>query len=78
MKPTTLKRLLLCAALGACQAAFAAPTLIKDVRVFDGKAVPEHRSVLFDKGLIVDADFRGPGAAGARVVEGQAARCCRA
>ena len=59
MTPTTLNRLLLCAALGACQISFAAPTLVKDVRVFDGKAVHEHRSVLFDQGVIVDADFRG-------------------
>jgi imidazolonepropionase-like amidohydrolase len=70
MKPTTLERLLLCAALGACQAALAAPTLIKDVRVFDGQAVHEHRSVLFDKGVIVDADFRGAAPQGARVIEG--------
>jgi hypothetical protein len=35
------------------------------VRLFDGKATHEHRSVLFDRGLIVDADFKGkaPGAA---------------
>jgi imidazolonepropionase-like amidohydrolase len=70
MKPTTLERLLLCAALGACQAALAASTLIKDVRVFDGQAVHEHRSVLFDKGVIVDADFRGAAPQGARVIEG--------
>ena len=70
MKPTTLKRLLLCAALGACQAAFAAPTLVKDVRIFDGQAVHEHRSVLFDQGVIVDADFRGAAPQGARVVDG--------
>jgi imidazolonepropionase-like amidohydrolase len=70
MKPTALTRLLLCAAFGACQAAFAAPTLIRDVRVFDGEAVHEHRSVLFDKGYIVDADFRGAAPRDARVVEG--------
>lgn len=70
MTPTTLQRLLLCAALGACQAALAAPTLIKDVRVFDGKAVHEHRSVLFDQGVIVDADFRSAAPQGARVIEG--------
>jgi imidazolonepropionase-like amidohydrolase len=40
------------------------------VRVFDGKAVHEHRSVLFDKGVIVDADFRCAAPQGARVVEG--------
>jgi hypothetical protein len=70
MKPATLERLLLCAVLGACQAALAASTLIKDVRVFDGQAMHEHRSVLFDKGVIVDADFRGAAPQGAGVIEG--------
>ncbi|MGJ9419712.1 CIA30 family protein [Massilia sp. CMS3.1] len=70
MKPTTLTRLFLLAALGAGPAAFAAPTLVQDVRVFDGKATHERRSVLFDKGIIIDADFRGAAPNGARVVSG--------
>lgn len=70
MKPTTLKHLLLCAALCASSAAWAGATLVQDVRVFDGKAVHERRSVLFDQGVIVDADFRGAPPAGARVVNG--------
>ena len=68
MKPTILKRILLCAAIGAslstASSALAAATLVQDVRVFDGKAVHERRSVLFDKGVIVDADFRGAPPAG--------------
>jgi len=52
-----------CLALGAA-------TLVRDVRVFDGKAVHERRSVLFDDARIVDADVRGPTPAGARIVEG--------
>lgn len=47
-----------------------AATLVQDVRVFDGKAVHERRSVLFDEARIVDADFRGPAPAGARIVQG--------
>lgn len=70
MKPTTLKLMLLCAAVGAASTALAAPTLVQDVRVFDGKAVHERRSVLFDGGVIVDADFRGPAPQGSRVVDG--------
>jgi len=52
-----------CLALGTA-------TLVRDVRVFDGKAVHERRSVLFDDARIVDADVRGPAPAGARIVEG--------
>ncbi|WP_312160912.1 CIA30 family protein [Massilia timonae] len=48
----------------------AAATLVQDVRVFDGKAVHERRSVLFDGGVIVDADFRGAPPAGSRIVGG--------
>lgn len=70
MKPTTLKLLLLCAAIGASPAALAAATLVQDVRVFDGKAVHERRSVLFENGVIADADFRGPAPQGARVIQG--------
>ncbi|KQQ92068.1 amidohydrolase [Massilia sp. Leaf139] len=64
----------MCAAVvatsSAAPIAFAAPTLVKDVRVFDGQAVHERRSVLFDNGVILDADFRGAAPSGARVVEG--------
>jgi imidazolonepropionase-like amidohydrolase len=54
----------------AANAACAAPTLVQDVRVFDGARVHERRSVLFDKGVIVDADFRGAAPKDARVVSG--------
>ena len=67
---TSLTRLFLCAAVCASPLAFAAPTLVQDVRLFDGKAIHEHRSVLFDGGLIVDADFKGRAPAGSRVVNG--------
>ena len=50
--------------------ALAAATLVQDVRVFDGKAVHERRSVLFDGAVVVDADFRGSVPPGARIVRG--------
>jgi len=50
--------------------ALAAATLVQDVRVFDGKAVHKRRSVLFDGGVIVNADFRGALPAGSRIVSG--------
>jgi len=70
MKPTALNILLLCAGLATSSFALAAATLVKDVRVFDGKAVHERRSVLFDGGTILDADFRGTPPQGARIVDG--------
>jgi imidazolonepropionase-like amidohydrolase len=70
MKPTALKALSAAAALVLALSANAGPTLVQDVRVFDGERVHERRSVLFDKGVIVDADFRGPAPSGARVVDG--------
>lgn len=70
MKPTALNTLLLCAGLAASSFALAAPTLVQDVRVFDGKAVHERRSVLFDGATILDADFRGTPPQGARIVDG--------
>ncbi|MEW6023728.1 MAG: CIA30 family protein [Pseudomonadota bacterium] len=70
MKPTVLNTLLLCAGLAASSFASAAATLVKDVRVFDGKAVHERRSVLFDGATIIDADFRGAPPQGARIVDG--------
>ncbi len=70
MKPTALKVLSAAAILMLATSASAAPTLVQDVRVFDGERVHERRSVLFDKGVIVDADFRGPAPGDARVVSG--------
>ena len=70
MKPTTLKLLLLCAGLAGSSCALAAATLVRDVRVFDGKAVHERRSVLFDGATIQDADFRGTPPQDARIVDG--------
>ncbi|MDB5791073.1 MAG: amidohydrolase [Massilia sp.] len=72
MKPTVLKTLFLFGCLIGCQSsALAAATLVRDVRVFDGKNVHERRSVLFDKGVIVDANYLGVAPNGARVVEGK-------
>ncbi len=67
---TILKVLCAAAALMLVGAVDAAPTLVRDVRVFDGERAHERRSVLFDGGLIVDADFRGAPPAGARIVDG--------
>ena len=66
----TLKALSAAAFLIVSGAASAAPTLVQDVRVFDGERVIEQRSVLFDKGVILDADFRGAPPKNARVVSG--------
>lgn len=70
LKTTTLKTLLALAGLSCCAAALAGTTLVQDVRVFDGSAAHEHRSVLLRDGVIVDADFHGAAPAGARVVAG--------
>ena len=67
---TILKALCATAALMFGGYADAAPTLVRDVRVFDGERTHERRSVLFDGGVIVDADYRGAPPAGARVVDG--------
>ncbi|UGQ45613.1 CIA30 family protein [Massilia endophytica] len=65
-----LKPLLTAAALAAALPAFAASTLIRDVRVFDGQRMHEHRNVLIEDGRIADADYKG--AAGpATVVDGK-------
>ena len=50
--------------------AIAQPILIRDVRVFDGQAVHENRSVLIDGNRILEDDFRGTPPADARIVEG--------
>jgi len=68
---TTVLKALSAAALLLAASAHAAPTLVKDVRVFDGERVHAQRSVLFDKGVIVDADFRGAAPGDARIVNGQ-------
>ena len=70
MHATTLKALLLCAGLATSSFALAAATLVKDVRVFDGKAVHERRSVLFEDGSIRNADYRGAAPKDARIVDG--------
>jgi len=70
MTPTALKTMIATAAALACSAALAGTTLVQDVRVFDGTAVHEHRSVLLRDGLIADPDFRGQAPAGCRVVPG--------
>jgi len=70
MKPTALNAVATAAVLLMAASAHAAPTLVQDVRVFDGERVHEHRSVLFDKGVIIDADFKGAAPAGSRVVNG--------
>ncbi|MGI4720602.1 MAG: CIA30 family protein [Janthinobacterium lividum] len=69
MKPI-LKVLSSAAILMLAASANAAPTLVRDVRVFDGERAHERRTVLFDKGVIVDSDFRGAAPPGARIVDG--------
>ncbi|RKG99185.1 amidohydrolase [Corallococcus sp. CA053C] len=66
-----LKPLLLAAALSAALPAFAASTLIRDVRVFDGQRTHEHRNVLIDGTRIADPDFRGAPRAGTTLIEGK-------
>ncbi len=70
MSAPVLKTITAVAGLSLSTLALAAATLVQDVRVFDGKAVHERRSVLFDGGVIVDADFRGTPPARSRIVSG--------
>ncbi|MGF6274325.1 imidazolonepropionase-like amidohydrolase [Massilia sp. UYP11] len=70
MSTPVLKAVIAATGLTLSTLALAAATLVQDVRVFDGKAVHERRSVLFDGGVIVDADFRGAPPAGSRIVGG--------
>ncbi len=70
MSTIVAKAALAAAGLSLSCLALGAATLVQDVRVFDGKAVHERRSVLFDDARVVDADFRGPPPAGARIVQG--------
>ena len=65
-----LNALCLAAAMTCSAAALAGTTLIQDVRVFDGQATHERRSVLVVDGTIADADYRGAPPSGARVVKG--------
>ena len=44
--------------LGASTSALAQPTLIRDVRVFDGEEAHVQRSVLIDGNRIVEDDFQ--------------------
>ncbi len=67
---TILKALCAAAAMMLGVPADAAPTLVRDVRVFDGERVHERRSVLFDGGVIVDADYRGAPPGDVRIVDG--------
>ncbi len=68
---TTVLKALCAATILLAASANAAPTLIQNVRVFDGERVHAQRSVLFDKGVILDADYRGAAPTGARIVSGQ-------
>jgi len=70
MSTIVAKAALAAAGLSLSCLALGAATLVQDVRVFDGKAVHERRSVLFDDARVVDADFRGQAPAGARIVKG--------
>jgi len=70
MSTFAVKSLLAAAGLSVSAMALASATLVQDVRVFDGKAVHERRSVLFDGAVVIDADFRGPVPPGARIVKG--------
>ncbi|GAB3367930.1 CIA30 family protein [Massilia agri] len=70
MKVIVLKAVAAAAVLLMAASSHAAPTLVRDARVFDGERVHERRSVLFDGAVIVDADFRGAPPAGARIVDG--------
>jgi imidazolonepropionase-like amidohydrolase len=61
---------MLIASLGLAGAALAAPTLVQNVRVFDGERMLARRAVLFDGATIVNADFHGKPPAGTTVVDG--------
>ncbi len=56
--------------LGVASALHAAPTLVQDVRVFDGERMHARRSVLIDGARIVNPDFKGKAPAGATLVDG--------
>jgi len=70
MKQAIVTALVLASGLGVAMVAMAAPTLVQHVRVFDGERMHAKRSVLFDAGVIVDANHRGSAPAGATVIDG--------
>ena len=70
MTSSRLKFFLTAVWLGFSSATLAAPTLVQDVRVFDGEHMHPKRSVLIDSGKIVNADFRASPPAGAIVING--------
>jgi imidazolonepropionase-like amidohydrolase len=70
MNKSLVKALVFAGSLGFSLTAIAAATLVQDVRVFDGERMHARRSVLFDEGVIVNADFRGPVPVGATIVNG--------
>jgi len=70
MSTPALKLVIAAAGFTLSGMALAAATLVQEVRVFDGKAIHEKRSVLFDDAVILDADFRGQPPNGARIVRG--------
>jgi imidazolonepropionase-like amidohydrolase len=67
-----LQTLLFACGLAAVTApALAATWLVRDVRVFDGEKMHEHRSVLVDGNRIADGNFQGEPPAGAAVIDGK-------
>ncbi|KQV53799.1 MULTISPECIES: CIA30 family protein [unclassified Duganella] len=67
----SFRKLLIAASMACALPALAAETtLIKDVRVFDGREVHARRSVLLEGGKIASADFKGQAPAGAKIIEG--------
>lgn len=67
-----LQTLLFACGLAAVTApALAATWLVRDVRVFDGEKMHEHRSVLVDGNRIADGNFQGEPPAGATVIDGK-------
>ncbi len=70
MKQNRYRTLAIGATLCWSALATAAPTIVQNVRVFDGERMLPVRSVLIDGGKIVDADFRGKAPAGATLIDG--------
>ena len=70
MKLPNLTLLVLLTGLGGSISALAAPTLVKDVRVFDGERMHAKRSVLFEGNTIINADFTGTAPAATLIVDG--------
>lgn len=70
MISSLIKYVIVAGSLACPAAALAAPTLVQDAQVFDGEKMHAKRSVLIDKGKIVDADFHGKAPAGANLING--------